>query len=85
MRFRKAILAATVVWLGSLVAVWPSPVASDAAVVNGIGRAEGRALDVKLRRVLKEGGFTGEIESTLERRLARRSTPRLPTWARSQD
>jgi cytochrome c peroxidase len=71
MRFAKAILAATVVWLGSLVAVWPSPVGSEAAVIDGIGRADGGALDVKLRRVLKEAGFTGEIESTLERRLGR--------------
>ena len=71
MRLTKAILAATVVCLASLVAVGPSPVASAAATIQATGRADDRDLDVRLSRVLKEAGFTGEIESTLERRLGR--------------
>jgi cytochrome c peroxidase len=81
MRHAKAILAATVVWLGSLV-VWPSWVASAGAVVYGTERAGDRALDVKLARVLEEAGFTGEIESTLARRLGRPINPKLADLGR---
>jgi cytochrome c peroxidase len=78
MRFAKAILAATVVGLGSL-AVWPS---SRPSAAYGADRAHDRALDVKLSRVLEEAGFTGEIESTLERRLGRPINPKLANLGR---
>jgi cytochrome c peroxidase len=71
MRLTKAILAATVVGLGALAAVRPSSAASEAAEMYGADRADDGSLDVRLRRVLEAAGFTGEIESTLERRLGR--------------
>jgi len=78
MRAAKTILAATVVWLGSLMAIWAPPVASEAATSHNTARA----LDRKLGRVLKEAGFTGEIESTLERRLGRPINARLADLGR---
>jgi len=41
-----------------------------------------RALDVRLAKVLKEAGFTGEIESSLERRLGRRINRQLANLGR---
>ena len=82
MRCAKPILAATVLWLGSLVEMWAPPVASEAAMIHGTGRADDRDLDVSLSRVLKEAGFTGEIESTLERRLGRPINAKLADLGR---
>jgi cytochrome c peroxidase len=45
-------------------------------------RLVGRAVDVKLARVLEEAGFTGAIESTLERRLGRPINPKLADLGR---
>src|SRR2546422_4175868 len=45
-------------------------------------RLSARALDVRLARVLREADFTGEIESTLERRLGRRINPKLANLGR---
>jgi len=41
-----------------------------------------RARDAKLVRVLEDAGFTGRIESTLERRLGRRINPKLANLGR---
>ena len=82
MALAKTIFAATLVGLGSLAAVWPSSVAPEAAAVHGTGRAGERALDLELAGLLEQAGFTGEIESTLERRLGRAINPRLADLGR---
>ena len=43
---------------------------------------EGRMLDQKLQRILREAGFTGRTESTLERRLRRKLNPQLADLGR---
>ena len=80
MRLAKAILVATAVWLVLLVAMSPS--SRPSAVLYGADRAGDRALDVKLGRVLEDAGFSGAIESTLERRLGRPINPRLANLGR---
>ena len=55
----SVILAAAAIWLGCL------------TVTHGAERAGDRALDARLARVLNDAGFTGEIESSFERRLGR--------------
>jgi cytochrome c peroxidase len=55
----KVIPAAAAIWLVCL------------AVLHGAERADDRALDARLARVLQDAGFTGKIESSLERRLGR--------------
>jgi cytochrome c peroxidase len=82
MRCGKVIRAATAIWPGILTAMWLSSGPARAVVVNGAERSDDRALDAKLARVLKEAGFTGEIESTLERRLGRPIDPTLANLGR---
>jgi cytochrome c peroxidase len=55
---------------------------SDTASMDGAARTDDRALDLKLARVLKEAGFGGAIESTLERRLGRPIDPKLADLGR---
>jgi cytochrome c peroxidase len=57
---------------------------SSEQAVEGADNAAGeeRDLDRDLRRVLRSAGFTGRIESTLERRLGRRIDPGLADLGR---
>src|SRR5438309_4758649 len=82
MRFGKVICAATAIWPGLLTAMWLSSGPARAVVVHGAERSDDRVLDAKLAGVLKEAGFTGEIESTLERRLGRPINPTLANLGR---
>jgi cytochrome c peroxidase len=82
MRFEKMILAATAIWLALLPASWPRSGLSRAGVVYGAERTAAHDLEIKLTRVLTEAGFTGNIESTLERRLGRPINPRLADLGR---
>src|ERR1700687_901063 len=82
MRCGKVIRAATAISPGILLAMWLSSGPARAVVVYGAERRDDPALDAKLGRVLKEAGFTGEIESTLERRLGRPTNPRLANLGR---
>jgi cytochrome c peroxidase len=66
----KVIPAAAAIWLGCL------------AIMHGAGRADDRALDARLAWVLQDAGFTGAIESTLERRLGRPLDRRLANLGR---
>jgi cytochrome c peroxidase len=73
----------TAVWL---VALAPMPSQTGLAQSTRAGRAEDtehRALDVRLARVLEQAGFTGKVESTLERRLGRPIDRRLADLGRS--
>jgi len=65
-----------------LVAVATEAIPAPQAVGEPHQHLAGRALDVKLARVLREVGFAGEIESTLERRLGRPVNPRLADLGR---
>jgi cytochrome c peroxidase len=71
-RVRGIVLVASAIWLASLARLWPSwsPPAAVAAV-HGAEHADHRGLDAELADVLDRAGFTGAIESTLERRLGR--------------
>lgn len=82
MRPAKAVLAATAVWLASVVALSPTSRPLAAAQLHAADGGGSRALDATLSRVLKEAGFTGEIESTLERRLGRPINPTLADLGR---
>jgi cytochrome c peroxidase len=65
-----------------LIACAVSLTASGHAVGTPHTHALARTLDATLARVLNDAGFTGEIESTLERRLGRRINPTLADLGR---
>ena len=65
-----------------LIALAAHLMAAPQAVDTPHTRAPARALDVKLADVLQDAGFTGTIESALERRLERRINPRLADLGR---
>lgn len=79
MRIGRLIAVAAAVWVGSLVAVWPTQGPSGSVVVYA---EDDDGLNGRLAAVLKEAGFTGGIESTLESRLARRINPELADLGR---
>lgn len=87
MRMGKLIAAVAAVWVGSLVAVWPTQGPSGSAVLYAHDDYDnedhdGRGLDARLARVLRDARFTGRIESTLEPRLGRRINHRLADLGR---
>jgi cytochrome c peroxidase len=75
MRVGKLILTAALVWAGTLSFAWRADL-WDGSTVYAHDRDRDdrgdRSLDRELARVLRDSGFTGKIESTLERRLGRR-------------
>ena len=74
--------AVTALGLILLMLVSPSSRPSAATSVTAAERADDRAVDVELAKVLEEAGFTGTIESTLERRLRRSINPTLADLGR---
>jgi cytochrome c peroxidase len=72
----KCLLAAGLIALAAEATVASQPAGASSH------RVTGGSLDLRLARVLQEGGFTGEIESTLERRLGRPISPRLADLGR---
>lgn len=83
MRIGRLIAGATAIWVGSLLAVWPTQGPSGSATVyaNDDDRGDG-SLNDSLAKVLRNAGFTGRIESTLEPRLGRRLDPKLADLGR---
>ena len=55
---------------------------SIAAIPGPPALAQASSLDAELQAVLREAGFTGRIESTLEQRLGRRLDPKLADLGR---
>jgi cytochrome c peroxidase len=55
---------------------------SIAAIPAPSASAQGASLDEELQVVMREAGFTGRIESTLEQRLGRRLDPKLANLGR---
>ena len=82
MTLGRVILAASAIWLGALAGLWPSWDLSRATVMYGAERLDHRALDAELASVLERAGFTGAIESTLERRLGRPINRKLANLGR---
>jgi cytochrome c peroxidase len=82
MQCGRVILVASAVWLGVLAGLWPPGGLSRATVIHGAERLDHRSLDAELARVLERAGFTGAIESTLERRLGRPINRKLANLGR---
>ena len=96
MRVRTGMIATAALWLAvAASAPWARPSAASAADDRSGSRGSDSsgsgsggsfsghsALDATLAAVLKNAGFTGRIESTLERRLGRPSTGRLADLGR---
>src|SRR5438128_9996652 len=70
MRSGRVILI-TAVWLVAFAPMRSQTGLAQSRRAGRIDDAGSRALDVRLARVLEQAGFTGEVESTLERRLGR--------------
>jgi cytochrome c peroxidase len=80
MRVRTGIIATAAVWFMVVgISPWARPKAASAADGSG---SHGGSLDASLASALKRAGFTGEIESTLERRLRRPIDRRLANLGR---
>jgi cytochrome c peroxidase len=81
MRNRNIIVAAALLWAGSLGVVWPQLNQSVAPVVYGAQPSENE-LDSELARVLRQHQFTGRIEAQLITRLGRPINQELATLGR---
>jgi cytochrome c peroxidase len=81
MRTRTGIIATAAVWLAA-VSIAPSARPAAAGLSFDENQGPGRGIDAALARVLEDAGFTGEIESTLERRLHRPIDRRLANLGR---
>lgn len=77
MRVHVAIVVAALLFAGAAGSKWPRS-AAPAVVLH----AEGNDMDAKLARALAAAGFTGTVESSLERRLGRPINPRLADLGR---